>query len=224
MSHIPIVLVACIAVAIPSAFADEPMVPDPSWSPRPGDLAVIFSRPGGESVSTRDLATLLDVVKSGKASDTTGVRELLDAGKLVMLPHLTQVRVIERNDLALIAKGILVLEIRVESGEHRDEKLWTLQPYVAQLMRRPPPAFDNSKIPGSNLPRGKVKPVPKRLPSRPVDPETRASGYLQMGKGVRLNGNRVAAVEYFRRAVKEAPESPAAKEAGKILKELGAKP
>jgi hypothetical protein len=208
--------------AQPVPVAEPERVPDPNWVPRPGDLAVIYHPQRMDAVATSDMLAMEDAIKAGNSGDSTGMKELMERREIFSLPHLTRVRVIELRRDTFLPGRVPVLEIRVESGEHEGKKLYILPARVAQLVVRSPapPEF----IPGSNLPRGKVRPVPKRLPPRPVDPATRAASTLQMGKNVRFQGNRPGAIEYFRRAIKEAPGSPAAKEAEKLLGELGERP
>jgi hypothetical protein len=230
-------LVACVVLGSPASGqapapkekAAAPMVPDPDWEPAPGDEAVVFM-PGSATYGAVDYFAFDAFAQALKAKDTAGVRELLGRGRLAEFPHMTPVLVIERHPGGL-TRGVASVEVRVREGENRDRKVWMLESALTRLVparppggRPPGPSFNPRSVPGSQLPRGKVKPVPKSAPPKPVPPEARAAAEVQAGKNLRFQGNREAAAERFRGAIKLAPGSPAAKEATRLLGEMGLKP
>jgi hypothetical protein len=185
-------------------------------------------------------AALDDFFKAKNAKDETGIEAALRAGDMFLLSRNTKVKVITDNGIARrnIAKSAkdlvtprinaaqfaashpagVVCEIRILEGKHANRVVFIPKRDIGRLIDKTP-----GVVLAPATPKRREKPVAKKAEPKAIAPEVQAANFVQLGKNLRFEGKRDGAIEYFRKAIKQAPESKAAKEAREILKAMGAK-
>lgn len=121
---------------------DPNFVPDPKWSPEPGDNALTYNKNGKPVFLAKDIFAYRDMIKSLSAGDTEGVNELARGRRLLVLDSLTPVLVIEVEENRLLTGGIDAIELRVKGGEHHNRSGFAMAPDLARLVDKrllPPP-------------------------------------------------------------------------------------
>lgn len=187
-----------VAILLVVQAAGPEMVPDPTWVPKPGDEANLFDKDGESVYVTKDMFAFEKMIKSIRARDTDGLKELAGQGRLVLVPSKTPMLVLKRHTNQFLADGVHALEIRVREGEYRGQTGWMMEMQAARLIPKPPPP---------------PTPASKKATEKAPDPEARAAALFDIARALEASDKGAVALTYYRRIVGEYPETAAAKKA-----------
>ena len=175
--------------------------------------------------ATDSWAALDEFAKQRKANKTDTKEKLLESAiknpgvilltrrtKLVVLKVYEPLRKTAQSKAAVLGdtvKGLaeftashpagLAVEVKVLTGPHAGKLVFLSKRHAGRFIDQTP-----GVLVGRSTAKTKAKPVPKA--SAGSVPETKAAKTAwELGKNVRFEGNRDAAIEHFRRAIKEAP-------------------
>lgn len=135
--------------------APPELVPDPQYKPSSGDKAILYDMNGrkGNCWLATNIIWFDEMAKAGRAGDTVGIQELMQDGRMELVPTGTPVLVLEYHDYSVLGKAS-ACEVRILDGEFRDKAFWCFGSEVVQLIPKP-------------------KPTPPPLPRRFVRPRRR---------------------------------------------------
>lgn len=210
------------------------MIPNPNWRPKPGDVAKVYRT---DAPSAKTLSLIMAYSKPSDANDTTGIKEFTDKKQIELVEVGTDVLIIQPYGLKPLEGGTysspeamqrdfqdrilrsagepkhhVYLEVRIQGGRFKDQVRFLDMESVASMIPKPT----------ESRPVAKAK--PKLDTSKPVDPIARAASLLKAADNLEKVGNKKAAIENYRRIVKDFGSTPSAKDAADKLKVLGEKP
>jgi hypothetical protein len=122
------------AVPVPVRVPVSTLVPDPTWGAKPGDRVHAYSSKNTSVFAAVDVYTYRDMTKALRAGDYIGVKLLMDRGKVICLSNRTPILVIESTRNTVLFGNYPVLEVRIESGVHRDTLAWIMFRDAARLV------------------------------------------------------------------------------------------
>jgi hypothetical protein len=151
---------------------------------------VIWSLSGKGRSAATDYFAWRACTKVVNATDTVGAVELRKAGKLVTLPHLTPILILDtvpETDSTPMAG----LEIRVMGGEYDRLRLWVAESGAARLVPKAPE-------PPKPTPKAKPRPKPKSPTYKPGMPSQAASQAYRDARKLETEGKLPEAIEAYR--------------------------
>jgi tetratricopeptide (TPR) repeat protein len=212
------------------------LVRDTSYKPTEGDDIAILE---DLTFVSSTWAALDDFYKAKNAKQDFAVEDALRAGDMFLLNRGTKINVVTDYGIARRpqAKGFkdlvtpranaaefaathpagVVCEVRILEGKRANQVVFVPKRDIGRLIDKTPGVV-------AQPPPAKRKPATaKKAEPKAVSSDAQAASSLRLGKNLRFEGKRDGAIEYFRKAITLAPDSPAAKEAKEILKAMGAK-
>lgn len=89
---------------------------------QPGQIMHVKPAEGFDNTAMApDYFVMTEFVEAILAGDTVGIKELMEAGKLLRVQGETRVRVLKSRTIG----GVFCVEVRVEEGTYKDKRLWT---------------------------------------------------------------------------------------------------
>jgi hypothetical protein len=191
-----------------------PLVPDPSWRPKAGDTASVYSK-GLESVPcATEYLYYPEFDKLLRAKDNEGFEEMIAKGQVLFVKNGTPVRILEVHENQFLAKHA-VLEVRFQDGQAKGRKGFIDRVWVARLIERPAErkAGPKASQPATTKPELDPAEKAKREGVRKLDTLMRTAKALE-------KSNIKGAIENYREVVKDFPDTPEAKAAAERIKAL----
>jgi tetratricopeptide (TPR) repeat protein len=212
---------------------------DPRFEPTEGNQAMIL-RDNTPTSPTR--AGLKLFAKHFRANDRVGAQELIDRKEVIMLPKSTLLLVIKINrpassrppgssvsfrdlgrviqqdalDAAQRDPADFPVEARIVGGPMANKLIYVLPDDIGRLVQVRESA-------GKAKAKMQAKAKETATKGKTADPNTRADDLFRLGENLMNSGNRAGAIEYYRKAVEVATDSPAAMKAKARLATLGVK-
>lgn len=203
-------------------------VVDRSYRPSVGDRAMLYNEDEkGESFLVWAAAAesgYREYLKAEAMSDDKRFGDLEKSGRIVHLDDETPVLVLEITSiLAPLNRDQFADDtaaaVRVLAGPHKGRVFLTPVEHVVRLRpaaaarakaRRPPAG-------AKKAPRSPAGPTAKAAP----DPSSRAASMLRLGQGLEKSGKAAGALEFYRKVVREFPDTAQAKTAAARIEALG---
>ncbi|MCA1684402.1 MAG: tetratricopeptide repeat protein [Planctomycetia bacterium] len=238
-----IMLLAVVAADDPKAPAGDTdvkgapkvtRVADPSYTPQPGDRAVLDTKQkdeDGDPVGAPAAVTVEDFktyVKLSTENNEDGLDRLEGARKVLYFEAGTEVDVIAISPVLVVGNaqasaGVLCAAVRIAGGSSKGKTLYTLPQFLVNYVAvANPPAAPLAK---RKTARGSTKrnagAAKKDAPDSPApDPAARAASTLSLGQSLEKAGRTKGAVDLYRQLLKQYPASPQARTAGERIKAL----
>ena len=248
MSAIVVLLASSLVAAPPSDATAKPKsedapkgtrVIDPTYVPQVGDHAFAdtgqkdedgepYGIPG--AVSVQEFITYLQLSQArndealDKMEDAKKVN-LLDAGTEVVVTAVSPIPLAQvRLPQGTFRGGPVCAEIKVIDGEFKGQVLYALARDIVRYTIVPKPS-DGPPAKSKSSKRAKKRKTPaateKSAAETPAaNPTARAESMLKLGQSLEKAGKTTGAVEFYRKVVKQFPDSASAKTAAGRLKAL----
>lgn len=191
----------------PTKVAD--LVPDPTWIPKAGDQAFLYTADGSGSYAAKDMFAYLALIKALKAKDQVGADELIAKKRVAIVPRLTRLLVIERNTNPYSTGEINALEVRFQDGPYKDQAAWVLESEAEKLITvdqlaaikrgQETEAEQLTPLAERESPRRRAEMPPKRKPKtfKEGTPASRASNAYRAARKLEMDGKLKDAIEAY---------------------------
>lgn len=198
------------------------LVPDPTWIPKPGDQASVYAAEGSGAYAAKDMFAYTALAKAAKANDDVGIDDLVEKKRVVVVPHLTRLLVIERHTNPYTTGEIKAVEARFQDGPLKGQTAWVPEQNVERLITAAELEAIN-RAQGRASGRGTatdMTPKRKRKTFKADRPANQASNAFQAARKFDSEKKTKEAVDAYKAVVRDFPNSPEARMSAARIKIL----